>query len=132
MAHNKKTIWEWFELFKQIMEDNGLLPSDIWNFDETGFNIGMAGETVIITKYPFRRHHTPSSENRTRITSIEAVNVAGDYLPAFHILPGKCLLANWFPDCHPDNYLVVSDTGYSNKILDLEYIKKFNLYNTYY
>ena len=92
----------------------------------------MASDTVIITKYPFRRHYTPSSENRTQIILIKTVNVAGDYLSAFHILPGKCLLDNWFPDCHPDDCLAVSDTGYSNEILGYEYIKKFDLYSAHY
>jgi hypothetical protein len=60
------------------------------------------------------------------------VNVAEDYLSTFYIFSGKCLLANWFLDCYPDDCLAVSDTGYSNKMLDLEYIKKFDLYNACY
>jgi len=65
MAQNEDALKLWFEVFNQIMMENGILPSDLWNFNETGFNIGMAGNTVILTKYPFRRHYTSSSENRT-------------------------------------------------------------------
>ena len=111
------------------MIENGILSSNLWNFDKIDFNIGMAGNTVILMKYPFRRHYTSSSENRTQISSIEAINAAGDFLPAFHILPGKCLLANWFPDCDPDDCLAVSDSDYLNELLALEYIKKFNEYS---
>ncbi len=62
-AQDVDALKAWFEVFNQVMMDNGILPSDLWNFDETGFNIGMAGNTIVLTKHPFRRQNTPSSEN---------------------------------------------------------------------
>ncbi len=52
-AQDVDALKAWFEVFNQIMMDNEILSSDLWNFDETGFNIGMAGNTIVLTKYPF-------------------------------------------------------------------------------
>ena len=53
VAQDEDALKLLFEVFNQTMVENGILPLDLWNFDETGFNIGMAGNTVILTKYPF-------------------------------------------------------------------------------
>ncbi len=122
----------WFEVFNQIMMNNEILSSDLWNFDETEFNIDMTENTIVLTKHPFRRQNTSSSENQIWISLIETINVIEDFLSVFHILSEKCLLANWFSDCHSDDCLAVSDTGYSNEILDLEYLKKFDEYSMWF
>ena len=101
----------------------------LWNFDETNFNIEMAGSTVVLMKYFFQWHYTSSSENRTQISFIKTINVISDFLSVFHILSEKCLLANWFLNCHSDDCLAVSDSDYSNELVALEYIKKFNEYS---
>ncbi len=54
----------WFEVFNQTMMKNEILSSDLWNFDETGFNIDMTENTVILMKYFFQQHYTSSSENK--------------------------------------------------------------------
>ena len=53
VAQDENALKLWFEVFNQTMMENEILPSDLWNFDETGFNIGMAGNTVILTKHLF-------------------------------------------------------------------------------
>ena len=128
-AQNVNALKIWFEVFNQIMMNNEIQSSDFWNFDETEFNIDMTENTVVLTKHSFRRQYTSSSENQIWISSIEMINVTEDFLSVFHILSRKCLLANWFPNCHSDDCLAVSDTDYSNEILDLEYLKKFNEYS---
>lgn len=128
-AHDVEILEQWFALFKRTMEEYGIQLSDVWNFDETGYNIGMAGETQVITLDAHGKLYNPSSENRTRASSIECINAAGDYLPAFHILPGKCILGNWIDDLQDDDCVAVTDTGYSNDIIGFEWLKKFNEYS---
>jgi hypothetical protein len=125
-AHNIEDISAWFKLFEETLKMYSILASDLWNFDETGYNIGMAGETVILTQEPYQKHYTPSSEDRTRVSSTEGINAAGDYLPAFHILPGKCILGSWIQDLHDDDCIAVTDSGYSNDTIGFEWLKKFD------
>ena len=131
-AQDVDALKAWFEVFNQVMMNNEIQSSDLWNFDETEFNIDMTENTVVLTKHSFRRQNTSSSENQIWISSIETINVTGDFLSVFHILFEKCLLANWFSDCHSDDCLAVSDTDYSNEILDLEYFKKFDEYSMWF
>jgi hypothetical protein len=119
-AHSIEDISAWFELFQTTVKKYSILPSDLWNFDETGYNIGMAGETVVITEEPYQKQYTPSLEDRTRVSSIECINAARDYLLAFHILPGKCILGSWVEDLHDNNYIAVTDSGYSNNLIGFE------------
>ena len=41
IAHNTEAILKWFEGLMDIIKMHGITPTDIWNFDETGFRIGI-------------------------------------------------------------------------------------------
>jgi hypothetical protein len=44
-------IKEWFELLKQCKEEFDIDDGDIWNFDETGFQVGIIkGTTVMVPR----------------------------------------------------------------------------------
>ena len=36
-----RSIRAWFESVKRVIEENGILAEDIYNFDETGFAMGL-------------------------------------------------------------------------------------------
>jgi hypothetical protein len=38
---DKGVVEKWFEEYTRIVEENGILPGDIYKFDETGFQIGV-------------------------------------------------------------------------------------------
>ena len=40
-AHEPATIQAWFEKLKATIDTYGITEEDIYNFDETGFNIGV-------------------------------------------------------------------------------------------
>jgi hypothetical protein len=48
-AQKGESIIEYFEKFKRIVAEQGILLSDCWNFDETGFRIGCRGKQIVIT-----------------------------------------------------------------------------------
>jgi len=57
LNENPKTIKEWFTTVQCIIEENGIQPENIYNFDETGFAIELisAQKMVIQTEYYGRR-----------------------------------------------------------------------------
>jgi hypothetical protein len=36
-----RSIRAWFESVKRVVEENGIFAEDIYNFDETGFAMGL-------------------------------------------------------------------------------------------
>jgi hypothetical protein len=41
LAHDAEAILKWYDGFLDIIKTHGITPADIWNFDETGFWIGI-------------------------------------------------------------------------------------------
>jgi Tc5 transposase DNA-binding domain len=41
LAHDPAVISNWFERFQQLRDRYGVHNEDIWNFDETGFRVGV-------------------------------------------------------------------------------------------
>jgi hypothetical protein len=44
-----KIIKQWFELVHATIQDHGIYEDDIWNFDETGFIMGLCITSKVIT-----------------------------------------------------------------------------------
>ena len=40
-AHNPEVLLNWFQRYLSICEEKGIISSDIYNLNETGFRIGM-------------------------------------------------------------------------------------------
>jgi hypothetical protein len=50
LCEDPKVIDKWFKGLKAIQNDNGILDEDIYNFDETGFAIGLITTTKVVTR----------------------------------------------------------------------------------
>ena len=51
-AQDEKDIEAWFVEYKQFVHKMGIKRVDIWNFDETGFQIGVTcGEDILVLVY---------------------------------------------------------------------------------
>ena len=118
-------IQPWFQCIKDIKEQYGIVDADCYNFDETGFAMGVI--TGSATKA------VGSSANVTRITIsqpgertwcivMEDVSATGQIIPPFIILPGKVHMRSWYKQLGllPGIRLVVSDNGWTNDALGLE------------
>jgi hypothetical protein len=75
----------------------GIDLADIYNFDETGFMMGVIASGMVVTGT--ERHGRPKSvqpENREWITDIQAINAEGWAIPPFIIGAGQYHLVNWY------------------------------------
>ena len=50
LNEDPKVIREWFSIVQRAIEENGIQPEDIYNFDETGFAIGLISAQKVITR----------------------------------------------------------------------------------
>jgi hypothetical protein len=126
-AHERRDIEVFFERWKAIVEEYGINPADIYNFDETGFRIGMGRHQKIVTRDPKVQAYIESSTNRDYVTLVEAVSGDGFTLPPMVIINATTHREHWFPSSLDDHYLMgVSDSGYSNDELGLKWIHHFD------
>jgi hypothetical protein len=108
-------ISAWFKLVEDTRVRFGTADQDVFNFDETGFMIGVASTSKVITNSDtVGRATVVQPGNREWATTIECINAAGWSIPPFVILSGRLHQASWYQDIPPDWAVAVSDNGWTN------------------
>jgi hypothetical protein len=127
-VHTKKELEEHFERFRMAMQEFGIAREDLYNFDETGFRIGIANSRRIVithttTKYVF----LADPNNRDFITSVEYICGNGTAIKPMIILKDSVFLEKHFDNNLNDSILFAySETGYNNEKLGLFWLKYFD------
>lgn len=49
-CEDPKALREWFNCVNQAVQENGITPDDIYNFDETGFAMGLIATAKVVTR----------------------------------------------------------------------------------
>ncbi|EKG09388.1 DDE superfamily endonuclease CENP-B-like protein [Macrophomina phaseolina MS6] len=98
-------IERWFDLVRSVKEKYGILDEDTYNFDETGFMMGVIGSELVIT----------GSERRWAV-------------PPFTIFAGKNHINTWYEDTSgmEDWVIAVSSNGWTINELGVAWLKHFN------
>ncbi|KAG6978126.1 hypothetical protein FocnCong_v021601 [Fusarium oxysporum f. sp. conglutinans] len=122
-------IRDWFRLVQNTIAKYGIRSDDIWNFDETGFMMGIIMAGMVVTGS--ERQGRPKSVqpgNREWITVIQAINAEGQSIAPFIIGAGQYHLANWYRECNlPGDWVVAtSPNGWTDNQLGLEWLKHFD------
>ena len=111
---------EYFRRLQAVIEGEGIVPEDIWNMDETGFQIGVGKDQLIVTKRK-KAHYFGIPENQESATAIEAISAGGRFTPAFLILSSQLHMSQWYQqrELEGDTVIATSSAGYSNNELGL-------------
>lgn len=126
LAHDPAVLLNWFQRFEALRTQFGVCNEDIWNFDETGFRIGVGKSQWIVMTSTSKRSYLAYDNSRDLVTSVEAVSAAGNVIEEMLILSGKTHLERFYTDLS-DNVLVgLSESGYTNDELSYQYIIHFN------
>ena len=73
----------------------GIQDCDIWNFDETGFMIGVISSSMVVTRSDRRgKRKRIQPGNREWATAIACINAEGRDIPPFLVVKGTVHLAN--------------------------------------
>jgi hypothetical protein len=90
-------IEPWFRLLQNTVATYGILNDDIYNFDETGFAMGIASTSRVVTTSD-RQGRPPQLQpgDREWAMSIECINAKGWYLPLMIIFKGKVHISTWY------------------------------------
>ncbi|RYC77651.1 hypothetical protein BFJ63_vAg19475, partial [Fusarium oxysporum f. sp. narcissi] len=127
------TIRNWFRLVENTIAKYGIRSDDIWNFDETGFMMGMISTRKVITSAERRgRPKAVQPGSREWVTVIEAVSAEGQSIPPFIIVKGKKHLRSWYEESNlpADWAIALSENGWTNNQLGLNWLEHFNKHTT--
>ena len=97
-CEDPQLIKDWFKRVKETIKRYGIVPEDIYNIDETGFQMGITSTSKVVCGLETRQSHAKALQpgNREWVTSIVAINASGSALPAQIIfaavttLPQRC------------------------------------------
>jgi hypothetical protein len=106
-----------------------ILDQDVYNFDETGFMMGVISSAMVVTSSE-RRSHVKMKQpgNREWVTVIQGVGATGFWVPPFIIVSGKFHLSSWYENgVLPHDWVVAtSSNGWTTNERGLEWIQHFN------
>ncbi|KAI1676085.1 hypothetical protein KJE20_14324, partial [Pyrenophora tritici-repentis] len=122
LSEDPIAIAAWFKLVEETRQTYGVLDQDIYNFDETGFAMGVAATSKVVT----------SSDKIGRAVIIQPViciNASGWSLPPFMILSGKVHQSSWYQGLPPNWNVAVSDNGWTTDQLGVEWVKHQSAYS---
>jgi hypothetical protein len=124
-CEDPKMVKEWFNLVQKTINENGIDPDDIYNFDETGFAMGLIATAKVITRAEYySRRALLQPGNREWVTSIECTGASGFSLPPMVIFKGKHFIAGWADGVPKDWHFEVSPNGWTSDEIGLRWLAK--------
>lgn len=127
-CEDPELIKSWFTRVRDTIQKYGVLEQDIYNMDETGFQMGVISTAKVICGSETRDSRAKAIQpgNREWVTAIEAVNATGWVLPPQIILAAKQHQSKWYSMIPKDYQLSVSDNGWTNDKLGFEWLQHFD------
>ena len=131
LCEDPEVIGRWFTLVQNTIAKYGIQEADIYNFDETGFQMGVISTTMVVTSS--ERHGKAKAKqpgNREWVTVIQGVNARGWAIPPYIIVKGQYHLLSWYQNNQlpMDWVIATSESGWITNELGLEWIKHFDKY----
>ena len=87
-AQNLATLENHYERLQRILRKYGISTCDWYNFDETGYRIGVARNKRVLTFEPSKRVYVANPDNRELATGIETCSADGHVIPSMVIFQG--------------------------------------------
>ncbi|KAF7574139.1 hypothetical protein PtrM4_057620 [Pyrenophora tritici-repentis] len=104
----------------------GILDEDTYNFDETGFQIGLGGSVKVVTASQQRlKPISRQAGDKEWITLIAAINAMGWLIPPFFIFRAKNHQQAWYHGNPKDWRVAVSDKGWTNNEIGVAWLRHF-------
>ena len=83
-----------FDTFLTIVERYGILPGDIWNMDEKGFQMGRYGRSIVVFDKTQGPPASVSTGTSNWVSIIECINSTGQAINLYVIHMGKWVQSN--------------------------------------
>jgi hypothetical protein len=119
----------WFEFVRNIMTKYGIGEDDVYNFDETGFMMGIISTGMVVTSSERRgRPRMAQQRNKEWVTVIQGINSRGWAIPPYIIVAGKNHLSSWYENSTiPHDWVIgLTENGWTTNERGLGWIQHFN------
>lgn len=124
LCEDSKIIADWFRLVNNTRAKYGITDEDIYNFDETGFQMGVIGTARVVTRSERAgRASIIQPGNREWVTVVEAINASGWAIPPMIIFAGKLHQTAWYKALPAQWTIAVSDNGWTTDQLGLTWLQ---------
>jgi len=123
LCEDPELIGAWFRLVSNMRAKYSILDCDFYNFDETGFMMGVISPAMVVTCADrCGRGKAVQPGNREWATAIVCVNSEGWSIPPFLVVQGKWSLSSWFIEGGlPDNWAIkTTSNGWTNNETGME------------
>ncbi|ODM15521.1 hypothetical protein SI65_09124 [Aspergillus cristatus] len=123
-SENPHLIQSWFMRVRETIEKYGIVEGDIYNMDETGFQMGITSTAKVVCGMETRQSHAKALQpgNRKWVTAIVCMNAVGWALPPQIIFAAANHQSLWYHDI-PDDYTIsVSKNGWTTDELGLGWL----------
>ena len=125
-CEDSKVIREWFNRVQITIMQYGIAQEDIYNFDETGFAMGLVATARVVTRANYYgKASLIQPGNREWVTSIECINSTGWALPPCIIFKGKVHIEGWYQDSKlPRDWRIeISPNGWTTDEIGLRWLQ---------
>jgi len=129
LCEDPELIRAWFRLVENMRAKYGIQDCDFYNFDETGFMMGVICPGMVVTRADRRgRGKAVQPGNREWATAIVCVNSEGWSVPPFLVVQGVNHLSSWYTEGGLPHDWVIKPTsnGWTNNETGLEWVQHFN------
>jgi hypothetical protein len=119
----------WFRMVGEMRTKYSIQDGDFYNFDETGFAMGLITPTLVVTRADRRgKGKSVQPGNKEWATAIICCNAEGWTLPPFLVVKGEYHLSNWYTETDlPRNWVIKpTSNGWTNNETGLEWIQHFH------
>ncbi|KAL2137459.1 hypothetical protein VTI28DRAFT_9599 [Corynascus sepedonium] len=132
-CEDPEVFGKWFTLVRNMKAKYGIADDDVYNFDETGFMMGIICRGMVVTTLDgLKKARLAQPGNREWATVIQGVNALGWAIPLYIILAGQHHLSNWYKECKlPTVWRIkTTDNGWTTNEAGLDWIKHFDYHTT--
>ena len=125
-CEDPRLIKEWFDRVQITITQYGIAYEDIYNFDETGFTMGLIAAAKVVTRAEtVGRPAQLQPGNHEWVTAIECVNAMGWALPPCIVFKGKTYIQAWYEDnTSPSDWRIeLSENGWTTDQIALSWLQ---------
>jgi hypothetical protein len=133
LCEDPELIRGWFRLVGNMRAKYGIQDCDFYNFDETGFMMGVISPAMVVTRADRRgRGKAVQPGNREWATAIACISAEGWSVPPFLVVKGSYHLSNWYTEGGLPHDWVIKPTnnGWTTNETGLDWLKHFDKHTT--
>src|SRR5437763_6910221 len=117
-------LTKWFEDLRQVIDEHGIEPYNIYNMDESGFAIGDVEASQRIINAEIRQKFQAKPGRQEWVTAVECICVDGSFVPPLIIFKGEKLSRQWIPASIHNNWRFDCNTkGWTSNEYGIQWLR---------